>query len=615
MQQTFGPVARGAQADAPPPHDPAAFPRSAWWPDYLAQSAWTEHTPFAAWLVAAMAPRVLVELGTHRGVSYMAFCQAARRLPAPARCFAIDTWEGDGHAGAYGNEVFDAVSAVNAARYPDISTLLRMRFSEALDRFEDGSVDLLHIDGFHTYEAVAEDFRTWLPKMSRRGVVLFHDTEVRRDDFGVWRLWEEVSGRYPSFAFLHGHGLGVLGTGDEQPAAIRDLFAAAEDPARRAALRDLFAGRGGAVAEHYGAISAPLPARAPDGTRPAAIAKQHRPRQEELLADAAPGWRIIEIGPSHAPVAPRSAGWDTTVVDHADQQGLVAKYRDDATVDVTRIEPVDHVWNEGPLDALVPQDRHGTYDLLIASHVIEHFPDPVGVLLAAERLLRPDGGLISLAVPDKRSCFDFFRPPTTTGKLLAAHRDGRVRHAAADIFDNRAYLAELDGVTGWAVQPSGAVRLRGTLRAAHARFRAAREDAAAPYEDCHGWVFTPASFELAILELGELGLIDWRVERLVVQPGVEFIVRLRRGRRIFADTAAFEACRLALLGDAMRDSHAQTSAFLGIVPEAPPPEPEPEPIPEPAPPPPPSGPMHALLRRWLPLRLKTRIARLRGRIP
>lgn len=579
-----------------------AEPPSAWWPEHIVKSAWLEHTPFAAWLIGAARPSTLVELGTHHAVSFMAFCQAARRLPVPPRCYAVDTWQGDGQAGAYGEEVFDSVQSL-ARKYEGLAELLRMRFDEALSRFPDGSVDILHIDGFHTYEAVSEDFRTWLPKMSHRGIVLFHDTEVRQRDFGVWRLWAEVSADRPSFSFLHGFGLGVLSVGEELPEAVAPLFAARGDAAAEARIRGLFATRGAAVQARYTVMARPPGPRAANGARPAAAAAERQPRIPELLAGATADWRILEIGPSHAPVAPRSGGWNTTVVDHADRAGLVAKYARDPAVDISRIEDVEFVWTEGSLDALIPADRHGTYDLLIASHVIEHFPDPVGVLVAAQKLLRPDTGIISLAVPDKRLCFDLFRAHTMTGKLLAAHREGRVRHSRADIFDNVAYFAAVGDRTGWAWEPTGAARVLNTLHQAHERFLAAREDAAAPYEDCHAWIFTPASFELIILELAALGVIDWRVERIAPQPGVEFIVHLHRGRRLFPKVEAFDAHRLDLFGEIMTDLRQQAEAFLERFAE------------------PPTAwsligeGLKMLLRDPVPMPLRRGFARLRGRIP
>lgn len=49
-------------------------------PHRLVQSAWLGHIPFAFWLIHAHRPRVLVELGTHNGASYAAFCQAIAEL-------------------------------------------------------------------------------------------------------------------------------------------------------------------------------------------------------------------------------------------------------------------------------------------------------------------------------------------------------------------------------------------------------------------------------------------------------------------------------------------------------------------------------------------------------
>lgn len=194
-------------------------------PEDVPPSAWTGHLPFAFWVVEAMEPSLLVELGTHNGTSFLGFCQAIQARQCATKAYAVDTWQGDEHSGYYGDEVYTGLAALVQSKYGGFAQLMRMRFDEAVPYFSDASVDLLHIDGLHTYEAVKQDFESWLPKMSRRGVVLFHDTMVRERGFGVWRLWEELRGRYPSFEFQHTHGLGVLLVGDQPPDAMRALCA------------------------------------------------------------------------------------------------------------------------------------------------------------------------------------------------------------------------------------------------------------------------------------------------------------------------------------------------------------------------------------------------------
>jgi len=204
------------------------------------ESAWNQHIPFAFWLVQAHRPSVFVELGTFRGTSYFSFCQAVAALRLPTRCFAVDTWSGDSHTGFYDESVFAHVNACNELKYAGFSRLVRSSFDEALPHFLDGSIDLLHIDGLHTYEACRHDFESWLPKLSRRAIVLFHDTNVRERGFGVHRLWAELAGRYPHFEFVHEHGLGVLGVGAALDAPVRELFAAADDGALTSEIRSAF---------------------------------------------------------------------------------------------------------------------------------------------------------------------------------------------------------------------------------------------------------------------------------------------------------------------------------------------------------------------------------------
>lgn len=198
-------------------------------PQRTPESAWLGHIPFAGWLIEVAKPSVLVELGTHRGASYLAFCQAVQRCGVGTKCYGVDTWQGDEHAGEYSDEIFLSLLDYHQRNYAEFSRLLRMRFDEALEYFDPGVVDVLHIDGLHTYEAVREDFETWLPKMSGHGVVLFHDINVRERGFGVWKFWSEICSRYPFFEFTHTHGLGVLLVGADQPEELQALCAASSD--------------------------------------------------------------------------------------------------------------------------------------------------------------------------------------------------------------------------------------------------------------------------------------------------------------------------------------------------------------------------------------------------
>jgi glycosyltransferase involved in cell wall biosynthesis len=220
------------------------------YPSYIPMTAWLRHAPFGMWLVKAARPKTLVELGTHHGFSYFAFCEAVRQSDLDTRCIAVDTWKGDEHSGTYGEEVFARVQVENR-KYADFSMLLRKTFAEALDDVPDGSVDILHIDGRHFYEDVKEDFESWEPKLAKDAIVLFHDTEVMERGFGVWRFWQEIADKNPTMNFPFQHGLGVYFRGDDLSPELCTFRQLVKDPAGRDAVIALFQSEGDALAHDH----------------------------------------------------------------------------------------------------------------------------------------------------------------------------------------------------------------------------------------------------------------------------------------------------------------------------------------------------------------------------
>src|SRR5689334_17671755 len=131
-------------------------------------------------------------------------------------------------------------------------------------------------------------------------------------------------------------------------------------------------------------------------------------REEKVLDKIDKKGIGLEIGPSHAPLAPKRKGFNVHIIDHMSKDELVKKYTGHS-VELNNIEEVDYIWSGDSYAELTGKTNF--YDWIIASHLIEHTPDLISFLKQCEEVLK-DEGVLSLVVPDIRYHFDYFRPIT-----------------------------------------------------------------------------------------------------------------------------------------------------------------------------------------------------------
>jgi SAM-dependent methyltransferase len=300
-------------------------------------------------------------------------------------------------------------------------------------------------------------------------------------------------------------------------------------------------------------------------------------RTDKLLHRISRTAKILEIGPGYNPLVRKSDGWNVFTIDHGTADELRKKYRAIGT-DTSRIDEIDFVWRGGPLESAVPIQHHSSFDACIASHVIEHVPDLVGFFNSIGRLLRP-GGILSLAVPDKRYCFDYFHQLSQTGDVIEAHHEKRTRHSRKSVFNHAALFAHSDGESTWGQHPVGKLSLSvPSLRTSKTAFDRHDPSPAAAYEDCHAWYFTPSSFELIATELVHLGLIDFTFAEIFPAAGCEFHASLRKGAPVPITDAEMNKRRVELMKRIMLEQKEQIDYLLfsdNPLPGAPPPQTQP----------------------------------------
>jgi predicted O-methyltransferase YrrM len=178
-------------------------------------SAWKGHRQFAQWLVTEMKPECIVELGVDFGYSSFVFANALSR--GKGKIYGIDLFQGDPHAGM--RNTYDFVMDKIKEHNLETIEIIRGDFKEVSTRWNK-PINILHIDGFHTYDAVKSDFIAWAPFVLNDGIILFHDTAVQH--FGIKDFFREIGGI--KLYFTHSFGLGILTANKELVRKIKQNF-------------------------------------------------------------------------------------------------------------------------------------------------------------------------------------------------------------------------------------------------------------------------------------------------------------------------------------------------------------------------------------------------------
>lgn len=179
-------------------------------------SAWKGHGLLAMKLVETFKPKTIVDLGVDYGFS--TFCFA---YPQIGSVYGIDWFQGDEHAGFRDtlNDVDNLYQ--DLMKEFDISNIefIKSDFNDAA-KIWDKEIDILHIDGFHSYEAVKNDYETWIKFCKNDAIVLFHDIESFPETVGVF--FNELT----EYKLVHkgSAGLGILTKSEKNYNIIKNIL-------------------------------------------------------------------------------------------------------------------------------------------------------------------------------------------------------------------------------------------------------------------------------------------------------------------------------------------------------------------------------------------------------
>jgi len=251
-------------------------------------------------------------------------------------------------------------------------------------------------------------------------------------------------------------------------------------------------------------------------------------RREKIVFMCNLDGKGLEIGPSIRPIVPKRDGYNVETIDHAEKKDLQEKYLAHGH-DVEGIEDVDYIWSGQSYTELTGKRNY--YDYIIASHVIEHTCDLIGFLCDCSNILN-DNGILSLAIPDKRFCYDYLRPTTSISRVIENHIKPGTVHTPGTIYEHTSNACSSDGNISWTYLdlPVDVNPIHNLDEAIRMYNKSLKQD---EYIDAHNWIFTKSSFELLIYDLNCLELLDLQITKSFETEENEFFISMRKRKEDF----------------------------------------------------------------------------------
>ena len=135
-----------------------------------------------------------VEVGSWKGMSSAFMATEIANSEKDISFCCIDSWEGSiEHREFKDLKDIYHIFITNMRPLEKYFSHIKERSLNAVNLFEDNSLDFVFIDASHEYEDVKNDILAWLPKVKRGGILAGHDYYVNQDWFsGVKKAVNEI---------------------------------------------------------------------------------------------------------------------------------------------------------------------------------------------------------------------------------------------------------------------------------------------------------------------------------------------------------------------------------------------------------------------------------------